>query len=160
MPADSTPAFCLFDTAVGACALVWRAGGIVGVLLPEPTDAATRLKARRRYPGAAEAATTPELQRVIERIRGLLDGGRDDLEDIALDLREIPAFNRRVYEITRAIHPGRTRSYGEIAVELGEPHAARATWRSSSRSGCASRASACGRPDGESRLARRSHHAC
>ena len=126
MPADPTTAFCLFDTAVGACALVWRAGGIVGVLLPEPTDAATRLKARRRYPGAAEAAATPELQRVIERIRSLLHGGRDDLEDIALDLREIPAFNRRVYEITRAIQPGRTRSYGEIAIELGEPHAARA----------------------------------
>ena len=126
MPADPTTAFCLFDTAAGGCALVWGEGGIVGVLLPEPTDQATRLKARRRYPGAAEAASTPELQRVIERIRGLLAGGRDDLEDIVLDLSAIPPFNRRVYAVARAIHPGSTRSYGEIAAELGEPHAARA----------------------------------
>jgi methylated-DNA-[protein]-cysteine S-methyltransferase len=118
--------FTLFDTPVGACALAWGAHGLVGVLLPEATDEATRLRVRRRYAGAAEAEPTPEIARVIERIRGLLDGGRDDLADIALDLREIPPFNRRVYEIARAIHPGHTRSYGEIAVELGAPHAARA----------------------------------
>jgi methylated-DNA-[protein]-cysteine S-methyltransferase len=118
--------FTLFDTPVGACALVWGAHGLVGVLLPEATDAATRLRARRRYTGAAEAGPTPEITRVIERIRGLLDGGRDDLADIALDLSAIPPFHRRVYEIARAIHPGSTRSYGEIAIELGEPHAARA----------------------------------
>jgi methylated-DNA-[protein]-cysteine S-methyltransferase len=118
--------FTLFDTPVGACALVWGAHGLVGVLLPEATAAATRLRAQRRHAGALEAAPTPEIQRVIERIRGLLDGGRDDLADIALDLRSIPPFNRRVYEIARAIRPGSTRSYGEIAIELGEPHAARA----------------------------------
>ncbi|MEP7295069.1 MAG: methylated-DNA--[protein]-cysteine S-methyltransferase [Burkholderiales bacterium] len=126
MTADPPPLFCLFDTAVGGCALVWGGLGIVGVLLPEATEAATRLKARRRHPGAAEAVAPPELQRVIARIRGLLEGGHDDLEDIALDLRAIPEFHRRVYTLTRAIHPGQTRSYGEIAIELGEPHAARA----------------------------------
>ena len=126
MPVDPTTSFCLFDTAVGGCALVWGAQGIVGVLLPEPTAAATQAKVRRRYPGALEAAAPAPLQRVIHRIRGLLDGGHDHLEDIELDLRSIPAFNRRVYELTRAIHPGRTRSYGEIALDLGEPHSARA----------------------------------
>jgi methylated-DNA-[protein]-cysteine S-methyltransferase len=81
---------------------------------------------RRRYAGAHEAAPTPQLEHVIERIRGLLSGGRDDLADIALDLTEIPPFHRRVYELARAIRPGSTRSYGEIATALGEPHAARA----------------------------------
>ncbi|MEP6873303.1 MAG: methylated-DNA--[protein]-cysteine S-methyltransferase [Burkholderiales bacterium] len=118
--------FTLFDTPVGACALAWGAHGLVGVLLPEATEAATRLRAQRRHAGASETEPTTEIQRVIERIRGLLDGGRDDLAGIALDLRAIPPFNRRVYEIARAIHPGSTRSYGEIAIELGEPHAARA----------------------------------
>jgi methylated-DNA-[protein]-cysteine S-methyltransferase len=118
--------FTIFDTPLGGCALVWGERGLIGVLLPEASEAATRTRARRRYAGALEAAPTPELQRVIERIRDLLNGGRDDLEDIALDLSEIPLFHRRVYEVARAIHPGSTRSYGEIATEIGEPHAARA----------------------------------
>jgi len=118
--------FALFDTPVGACALVWGDRGLIGVLLPESSEAATRLRVRRRYADAVEAAPPPELQRVIERIHGLLNGARDDLEDVALDLREIPPFHRRVYEIARAIHPGQTRSYGEIANALGEPQAARA----------------------------------
>lgn len=126
MTIEAPPMFCLFGTAVGACALVWGAQGIVGVLLPEASDAATRLKAQRRYPGAIDMTPSGDLQHVIERIQGLLAGARDKLEDIALDLRAIPPFNRRVYALTRAIHPGRTRSYGEIAIALGEPHAARA----------------------------------
>ena len=121
--------FTLFDTPVGACALLWGTEGLVGVLLPEATDAATRLRARRRCAGATEAEPTAAIRRVIERIRGLLAGGHDDLADIAIDLRAIPPFNRRVYEIARAIHPGRTRSYGEIAIELGDPQAARAVGR-------------------------------
>src|SRR5258706_5023154 len=124
MSAD--PSFCLFDTAVGGCALVWGAHGISGVLLPEPSDAATRARARRRCPDARETAPTPDVQRVIERIQALLEGGRDDLEDIALDLGAIPEFNRRVYAIARTIHPGSTRTYGEVATAMGEPHAARA----------------------------------
>lgn len=126
MSATPSPAFTLFDTAVGACALVWGDAGLVGVLLPEPSAGATRSKARRRYPGAHEAPPSAELQQVIARIRALLGGGHDDLEDIPLDMRAIPAFNRRVYAIARAIHPGHTRTYGEIANELGDPLLARA----------------------------------
>jgi methylated-DNA-[protein]-cysteine S-methyltransferase len=126
MHAGTTLFFTLFDTAVGACALVWGEHGLVGVLLPEPSEAATRTRAWRRYPGALEAAPTPTLEPVIARIQGLLNGGHDDLEDIALDLRAVPDFHRRVYAVARSIHPGHTRSYGEIANELGEPHAARA----------------------------------
>jgi len=120
-------AFMLFDTAVGACALVWGEHGLIGVLLPEADAPATRAKARRRYPGARDdTAPPPAVQRVAERIRALLDGGRDDLEDIELDLRAIGPFERRVYAVARAIHPGHTRSYGEVATALGDPLLARA----------------------------------
>ncbi len=126
MPPPPSYFFAVFDTPVGGCALVWGERGLVGVLLPEASDAATRLRVRRRYAGAQEVAPSPELQQVIARIRALLNGARDDLADIALDLTEIPPFHRRVYQVARAIRPGNTRSYGEIATELGEPHAARA----------------------------------
>ena len=66
------------------------------------------------------------IEAVIERVRGLLAGGRDDLADIPLDLDGQPAFNLRVYEIARAITPGETSTYGEVAKAMGEPGAARA----------------------------------
>jgi methylated-DNA-[protein]-cysteine S-methyltransferase len=122
--------FALFDTPVGGCALVWAETGLIGVLLPEASDAATRARVRRRYPGAIEAEPTPAVQEVIGRIRALLGGARDDdLADIELDLAVVPEFNRGVYALARAIRPGCTRSYGELAADLGDPLLARAVGR-------------------------------
>ncbi len=122
--------FALFETPVGGCALVWGEAGLIGVLLPESSDAATRARASRRYPGALEAEPPPALQRVIARIGALLGGARDDdLTDIQLDQGALPEFNRRVYALARAIRPGSTRSYGELAAELGDPLLARAVGR-------------------------------
>ena len=119
--------FTLFDTPIGACALVWGERGLVGVALPEPSAAATRTRVQRRFDGSVERAPPPALRPVIERILALLRGGADDLADIALDMRGVPAFNQRVYGIARAIRPGSTLTYGELAAKLGEgPQAARA----------------------------------
>src|SRR5271170_5083683 len=38
----------------------------------------------------------------------------------------VPPFHRRVYEAARAIAPGATLSYGEVAARIGTPGAARA----------------------------------
>ena len=120
-------AFTLFDTAVGACALVWGERGIVGSALPEASAAATRARVRRRFEAAAETAPPTDLRLVTERIQALLRGRADDLADIPLDLRGLPAFSLRVYTLARGIPPGQTRSYGEIATALGEaPPVARA----------------------------------
>jgi methylated-DNA-[protein]-cysteine S-methyltransferase len=56
----------------------------------------------------------------------LLDGGDDDLTDVKLDLAGVEDFDRRVYAVARAIPPGATRTYGDIAAELGDLAAARA----------------------------------
>ena len=120
------PSFTLFDTPIGPCGLVWGGHGLVGTLLPESTEAATRARLRRRFAGARELAPPADAAQLIERIRGLLQGRPDDLLDIALDLRAVPAFHARVYAIARRIRPGATRTYGEIAIELGEAQAARA----------------------------------
>jgi methylated-DNA-[protein]-cysteine S-methyltransferase len=40
-------------------------------------------------------------------------------------MTDVPAFNRRVYEIAREIPAGATLTYGEIATRLGDPRAAR-----------------------------------
>ena len=58
-------------------------------------------------------------------IVALLEGQGSDLAAIAVDMDAVPDFNRQVYEIARRIPPGRTRTYGEIAIELGDRALAR-----------------------------------
>lgn len=121
-----TQGFALFDTVIGRCGLAWGAGGLIGVQLPENSPGAAWARLRRRFPDAVESEPPAEIEAVIERIREVLAGGRDDLADVALDLDGQPAFNLRVYEIARAIAPGETSTYGQVARAMGEPGAARA----------------------------------
>jgi methylated-DNA-[protein]-cysteine S-methyltransferase len=117
--------FTFFDTAVGRCGIAWGGRGVIAVLLPERSEGAARTRLLRRLPKAREAPPPPDIQRAIDGIVALLGGASCDLSDVALDMEEVPAFNRRVYEIARAIPPGATLSYGEIATRLGDPRAAR-----------------------------------
>lgn len=123
-----TPAqgFCVFDTPIGACGLAWGERGVVGVQLPEGERDATRARMRRRFPGAPEAPPPALMQSVAMRVAALLSGHPDSLLDVALDMSGVSAFHQRVYLIARAIPPGRTLTYGEVAGQLGEPGAARA----------------------------------
>ena len=122
----SAARFALFDTIIGRCGLAWGERGLIGVQLPESAPGAAWARLRKRFPDAAESEPPAEIEAVIERIRDLLAGGRDDLADIPLDLDGQPPFNLRVYEIARAIAPGETSTYGEVAKAMGEPGAARA----------------------------------
>lgn len=123
----SADGFCLFDTPIGACGIAWRGPAVAGVLLPEDRgEAQTRLRMQRDFADVAEAQPPPWVQDVIDRVRGLLQGSGDDLCDVPLDMGGVPEFNQRVYGIARAIAPGQTLSYGEVAAKLGEPGAARA----------------------------------
>ncbi|HEU4411534.1 MAG TPA: methylated-DNA--[protein]-cysteine S-methyltransferase [Polyangiaceae bacterium] len=119
--------FTLFDTAIGLCAIAWGPGGVAGVQLPEATELATRARMRARFPNAREEAPPPpEVRRAIAAIVGLLRGEPNDLSAVALDLGGVPPFHRLVYEAARAIPPGETISYGELAARAGAPGAARA----------------------------------
>lgn len=122
----SSTSFSLFDTALGACAIAWNERGIVRIQLPERNDASTRARLLRYLPEAKPSEAPETIRQAIDRIRGLLEGARDDLSDLPLDLDTVPPFHRRIYEFARSIGPGRTTTYGEIADHLGEPGAARA----------------------------------
>jgi methylated-DNA-[protein]-cysteine S-methyltransferase len=117
--------FALFETAIGACALIWSGRGVAGVQLPEANAAATRARVRRRFPAAREAVPPPDMQRAIDGVIGLLRGEPRDLAGVAIDDEGTPEFNARVYAIARAIPPGQTMTYGEIAKRLGDPSLAR-----------------------------------
>jgi methylated-DNA-[protein]-cysteine S-methyltransferase len=118
--------FTLFDTALGRCAVAWSARGVACVQLPEARESATRARVLERFPGAREAPPPPAVRRALASITALLRGEASDLGAIALDMERVPAFHRRVYEAARAIAPGETLSYGEVAARLGERGAARA----------------------------------
>jgi methylated-DNA-[protein]-cysteine S-methyltransferase len=78
-----------------------------------PACSFTRRPRRRRARGSSAA---------------LLRGEARDLSDIAVDAA-VPEFNARVYAIARAIPPGGTLTYGEIADRLGDKSLAREVGR-------------------------------
>jgi methylated-DNA-[protein]-cysteine S-methyltransferase len=118
--------FALFDTAIGPCGIAWGERGVVGVQLPESNRVATRKRLARRFPGAPEASPPRDVRRALGAITALLEGEAADLSAIALDMDGVPDFHRRVYEAARAIPPGVTLTYGEIAKGMGAPGSARA----------------------------------
>jgi methylated-DNA-[protein]-cysteine S-methyltransferase len=118
--------FCLFETSIGACGMAWHDTALVAVQLPEASDALTRARMQRRHPEMAQAEPPPFVAAAIQRVRALLDGVRDDLADLPLDMQGVPEFHQRVYEVARAIAPGRVLTYGEVARRIGEPGASRA----------------------------------
>jgi O-6-methylguanine DNA methyltransferase len=118
--------FALFNTAFGRCGIAWGERGLVGVQLPEASEARTRARMRRRFPDAPEAPPPPPVQRAIDGIVALLRGEAIDLSVVALDMAGVPPFDRRVYGVARTIPPGATLAYGEIAARLGAPGEARA----------------------------------
>ncbi|MGD9598789.1 MAG: methylated-DNA--[protein]-cysteine S-methyltransferase [Steroidobacteraceae bacterium] len=118
--------YALFDTTLGHCGIAWSARGITGVQLPEADARATRRRLSRSRPEAVEGVPPPAVRRVIGQIAALLSGTPAGFDGVELDLDGVPAFDRRVYDLTRAIAPGDTLAYGEIAMQMGEPGAARA----------------------------------
>lgn len=115
--------YALFDTAIGPMALAWGPHGVVACELPARSPAHLEARFARRHERAAPDGFAAE---VIARLCSHLAGQPDALLDVALDLRATPAFAQRVYALTRAIAPGDTRTYGQIADTLGGAGLARA----------------------------------
>jgi methylated-DNA-[protein]-cysteine S-methyltransferase len=111
--------FAIFDTAIGACGVVWGPHGINGVQLPMGNEEKTRSRIVQRYGEIVEAPPPADVQHAIDAMIELLDGKPNDLRDIVLDLNGVPDFNRSVYDIARAIPPGQTMTYGDIAKRIG-----------------------------------------
>jgi len=117
--------YALFDTAIGFAGIAWGEHGLVGVHLPEREADTARRSFLRRFPDAAEAPIPADLDKTVEDIRALMRGEKPDLLDAPVDMSQTPDFHAKVYEIARAIPPGETLTYGEIAVKLGDKLLAR-----------------------------------
>jgi methylated-DNA-[protein]-cysteine S-methyltransferase len=118
--------FAVFETALGWGGIAWGEAGMVRVQLPEASEAGTRSRMQRLCPGLPELPPPPEAQTVIEGVAALLSGQPVDLSQVRLDWSGVPDFNRRVLEMTLALPPGRTLTYGDIAKRLGDVSLSRA----------------------------------
>jgi methylated-DNA-[protein]-cysteine S-methyltransferase len=112
----------LFDTPIGRCGIAWAPGGVVAIQLPERDDRSAIERLARRAPGVGPAAPPypPHIEHAMREITALLSGDHVGLADIPLEFEGVPDFDRRVYDIARAIPPGATRTYGDVARDLGD----------------------------------------
>jgi methylated-DNA-[protein]-cysteine S-methyltransferase len=123
--------FALFETALGCCGIVWSERGIVGVQLPERSEAATLKRLLRRFPAAHEGEPPAEVRRAIDDIVALLGGERRDLNQVRIDLDAVSEFHRRVYEAARRIPAG-----ARFPTAKSPSLSATAIWPATSRRPC------------------------
>jgi methylated-DNA-[protein]-cysteine S-methyltransferase len=104
-----------FETAFGICEIRWSEVGITSLTLLEEGAADTLPPHAPAFVPVAVCA-----------IREHLAGRAQRFDNLPIDLSALRGFARRVLEATRQLGPGETRSYGDLARELGSPGAARA----------------------------------
>ncbi len=105
-------------TAFGPCLLAWSDTGLTAFRFLGGTPAE---KPSERAPlWVFDAA---------RRLTDHLAGRPADLANLPLDLSGLTPFQREVAAVLRATRPGETLSYGDVALRLGKPGAARAVGR-------------------------------
>jgi methylated-DNA-[protein]-cysteine S-methyltransferase len=118
--------YAFFETPVGVCAIIWESDKLAGVQLPESEQEKTRATVMLRFPSAVERVPHGPIARAIQGMQALLRGSATMLDDITLDMSQLSAFRRRVYEAARRIPPGSSLSYAELARRIEAPGAVRA----------------------------------
>lgn len=115
--------FCVVKTALGWLGLVLSPSGLRALTLPcGDRDAALREVLAL---GAWQEAADGDLGDLPERLRRYARGQPVPFPD-ALDFAAATPFQRAVWQATRQIPYGQTRSYGWLAARVGKPRAARA----------------------------------
>jgi methylated-DNA-[protein]-cysteine S-methyltransferase len=107
----------VIDTPLGALLLARTPAGLAGAWF----------EGQRHHPpqlDAPQVAQDPLFERVADQL-GRYFAGSLTAFDVPFDLQGT-AFQRAVWQVLLAIGPGTTRSYGDIARELGKPVAVRA----------------------------------
>src|SRR5690606_14794325 len=120
----------LVETVLGMALVATTGRGICMVELGN-TPAALEAKLRAEFPRARlqrvdagrDEFLAPRLQAVAARLAGKRSEGSPD--EIRLDLLGT-AFQKKVWDALMKIPAGETRSYAQLAAELGQPSAARA----------------------------------
>jgi len=119
-----------FSTKTGWLGILSSARGLLAITLPQhSSEQAIKLLAL----GSKQAIWSPEhFDDLTARLRGYLDGDKVAFTD-KLDLSAATPFECQVWQTTRLIPYGETRSYQWLAQALGRPEAARAVGQALAR---------------------------
>ena len=119
-----------FNTDIGWFGILGSAKGLLGATLPQRSSH----EARQLLGDDINQATwSPRsFKDLMERLR-VYFGGHKTLFPDALDLSRATPFQREVWEVTRLIPYGETRSYTWVAEQIGKPKAIRAVGQALSR---------------------------
>ncbi len=109
--------------SLGQVLVAMSDAGVCAVLLgDDPASLVDELA--RRFPAACLQPGTGEMDETVNLVIDVIDDFRQGV-DLPLDIRGT-VFQRRVWEVLRAIPPGHRLSYGEVASRLGAPQSSRA----------------------------------
>lgn len=125
--------YCLFETPLGRCGIVWSEGQGYGTgyavtlfQLPEATTELTESRIALSSGASGPSFPPPQIAEVINRVCKHLQGELQDFRDITVDLEGAGPFVQRVCEAVRDIPVGTTVTYADLANTLGRPTGARA----------------------------------
>jgi len=123
-------AYTVFETDIGWMAILGSPQGLMCVTLPLRSEA----EAVRQFGNTVEQAIRSDEQftDLVKRFKSYFCGGRPSFTD-PIDFSGATAFQRAVWEAARQIPYGDTKSYGDIAEQIGRHGAARAVGQAMGR---------------------------
>lgn len=121
--ADTDIRFAIAQCALGALLVAASPQGVCAIALGDDADALAR-DLQDRFPQARLSGDDADFARLVAQVVGFVEAPRIGLA-LPLDLRGT-AFQQRVWAALRAIPPGQTLSYAELAQRIGAPAAVRA----------------------------------
>ncbi len=118
--------YCTFSTGFGPAAIAWRAGGLIGLLLPAASQAELKRSIATSFAGCRATEPAGMADKAIKQIQHYFAGQPSNFRGISIDLTDSTRFCQTVYEQLCRIPCGNTVSYKDLAVACGKPSAARA----------------------------------
>ena len=119
-----------FDTNMGWIGVSGSANGLVSTTLPQRSAQEVR---QLLGDSVNHASWSPhQFNDLVERLRAYFGGHKATFPD-SLDLSSATPFQREVWEITRLIPYGETRSYTWVAEQIKKPGAVRAVGQALAR---------------------------
>ena len=115
--------FAVGQCSLGAILVAATAKGVCAILMDDDPEALLH-DLQDRFPKAKLVGGDAQFEQWMARVVGLIETPTQGA-DLPLDVRGT-AFQQRVWEALRAIPPGSTASYAEIAARIGAPKAVRA----------------------------------
>jgi AraC family transcriptional regulator of adaptative response/methylated-DNA-[protein]-cysteine methyltransferase len=121
--ADTVIRFAVGECSLGSILVAASARGVCAIALGDDPGALVR-DLQDRFPRAEFVGDDAGFEALVARVVGLVEAPDQGL-DLPLDVRGT-AFQQRVWQALRAVPPGQTSTYSEIARRIGAPAAVRA----------------------------------